>query len=360
MNPREFFIEDRLEKNRLIVSCNLGESGLRNFTVKEVMDNLDLPLTELSNISLADSPNQGRLDLRVEISKLYENISTDEVLITTGTSESLFLLFHSLIEKGDIVSLFTPAFQALYEIPSMLGAEVLQVEVNDYFPIQDLFSIGTKLVILNHPHNPTGVGLSQIDIIRLKEIISSFKGYTLFDEHYRFLDYKNELSFSGAGLNGRVFATGSITKCFGVTGLRIGWIVGEKSMLQKMRSFKDYLTHTVNPISEFLALEILKQRKKLLKPIKDSILKNIKTLADNVSLLPGIESFRKPDGGLVANLILANGINSEKYADELLKQCDIFVLPASNFEREGFIRVGFGETNERFQAGIERWKHLRL
>ena len=122
MNPREFFIEDRLEKNRLIVSCNLGESGLRNFTVKEVMDNLDLPLTELSNISLADSPNQGRLDLRVEISKLYENISTDEVLITTGTSESLFLLFHLLIEKGDIVSLFT-SYRSW-------------IESNRYYPIE--------------------------------------------------------------------------------------------------------------------------------------------------------------------------------------------------------------------------------
>ena len=145
-----------------------------------------------------------------------------------------------------------------------------------------------------------------------------------------------------------------------VTGLRIGWLVGDKRLLEKARSFKDYLTHTVNPISEFLALEILRSRKQFVKPIKDSILENINTFAIAAKNLPGIEKFRAPDGGIVSFAKLATGISSETYADLLLKQCDIFVLPGSNFEREGFIRIGFGETTERFRAGIERWKLLKI
>ncbi len=360
MTPRDFFIEDRLEKYRLSASCNLGESGLRNFTVKELFSKLEIQFETIKCLSLADSPNRGREDLRVEIANLYKNISLEQVLITTGTSEALYILFHLLIEKEDIVSLFTPAFQALYEIPLMLGAKIQGVEVLDFLPIKNLFANNVKLAIVNHPHNPTGIGLGTEEIEILKTSISTFSGYTLFDEHYRFLDYKNDLSFSGAGLNNKCFATGSITKCFGVTGLRIGWLIGDKATIEKARSFKDYLTHTVNPISEFLALEILRKRKELISPIKSNILQNIKTLADNVLLLPGIESLRIPDGGLVSFAKLKEGILSEHYADLLLEQCDIFVLPGINFEREGFIRIGFGETPERFKAGIERWKNLKI
>ena len=360
MIPRDFFIEERLEKYRLSVSCNLGESGLRNFTLGEILNQLKISNEELGKISLADSPNNGREDLRIEIANLYENISPDQVLITTGTSEALYVLFHLLLEKGDIVSLFTPAFQALYEIPIQLGTKVKEVEVRNFLPIQDLFSQDVKLAILNHPHNRTGIGIKEDEIKTLKDSITSFSGYTLFDEHYRFLDYHNDLSFSGAGLNGKTFATGSITKCFGVTGLRIGWLIGDKDILSKARSFKDYLTHTVNPISEFLALELLRNRKEFVTPIKKAIQECIHYFSENVKHLPGLDSFRPPDGGLVSFVKLKEGILSEKYADELLIQCDIFVLPGANFEREGFIRIGFGETPERFKAGIERWRHLKI
>ena len=185
MIPRDFFIEERLEKYRLSVSCNLGESGLRNFTLGEILNQLKISNEELGKISLADSPNNGREDLRIEIANLYENISPDQVLITTGTS--------------------TPAFQALYEIPIQLGTKVKEVEVRNFLPIQDLFSQDVKLAILNHPHNPTGIGIKEDEIKTLKDSITSFSGYTLFDEHYRFLDYHNDLSFSGAGLNGKTF-----------------------------------------------------------------------------------------------------------------------------------------------------------
>lgn len=360
MNPREFFIEDRLEKYRLNVSCNLGESGLRNFTVGDIFNKINLPIESLNNLSLADSPNRGRQDLREEIASLYENVSSEQVLITSGTSEALYILFHLLINKGDKVSYFSPAFQALYEIPIMLGARMISVEVTDCLPLNELFQKDVKLAILNHPHNPTGIGLSEQDIKKLKRILSDFSNYTLFDEHYRFLDYKSDLGFSGTLLNNKCIATGSITKCFGVTGLRIGWIIGDKNILDQARSFKDYLTHTVNPISEFLALEILKNRKEILKSIKESILKNISLFENVAEDLPFIDNFRKPDGGLVALIKLKTGISSEYYSDELMKQCDIFVLPATNFEQEGWIRIGFGETNERFKAGIERWKDLKI
>ena len=367
--PREFFIEERLEKYRLEAECNLGESGIRNVTMGELLHSLDLDGRELEKISLADAPNQGGYELRRAIADLYDNISPEEVLVTTGTGEALYLFFHLVKNspKGDSnpvegghacllrANLLWPAFQALYEIPATLGFDIRKVNALDGLSPDKLFEGSPDLVIVNHPHNPTGRGLDADRQTQLKKIVPGFDGYVLFDEHYRFLDYKNDLTFSGAGLSPKTFATGSVTKCFGITGLRIGWLVGDPQFLGRARSFKDYLTHTVNPVSEFLALQVFRNRKKLIAPVKKRILNNIKYFQERVADIASVAEFTPPEGGVVAFPKLRDGIKSEDYCDRLYQNCSVFALPGSNFETEGYIRIAFGETEERFCSGVDRW-----
>ena len=355
LEPREFLMEDRLEKFRLQTACNMGESGVRNFSLGELLENLELDSSILKDISLSDSPNQGRTDLREEIASLYEDVHPDEVLITTGTSEALFIIFHILLEKGDRVGLFLPAFQSLYEIPVYLGAATNGVFLKNRFKLQELLEMGNKLTIINHPHNPTGLSLEESDIALLNDWMTGKEQFLLFDEHYRFLDLFGDLIFSGMKPNRNILATGSITKCFGVVGLRIGWLVGNKKFISKARAFKDYVTHTVNPISEFLTLKILQKRHKLIAPIKMRIQNNIAYLQKNIQHITSIQTFIPPQAGLICFPELHYGINSEEYCNKLMENCDIFVLPGSNFEAEGFIRIGFGETENRFRAGVDRW-----
>jgi aspartate/methionine/tyrosine aminotransferase len=356
MIPREFFIEERLEKYRFEASCNLAESGFRNFTLGEVIERLGLSWSDLEKISLADSPNCGSLELRKAIANLYSNVAPENVLVTTGTSEALYIFFRLLLKEGDIVSYLSPAFQALYEIPASLKAKLNPVVVHsNRIDVYSLFQQVAKLVILNHPHNPTGAVIYKEDIPKLKAIIQNWQGYVLFDEHYRFIDYNQSLGFSGAGLGKNVFATGSITKSFGVTGLRIGWLIGEVEFLKKARAFKDYLTHTVNPISEFLALKLIQNKESFLSYIKENILKNLNIYNDIIPKLKSIKNFTPPLGGLVSFLELKSGISSRQYADELYANTGVFVLPGIDFEAEGFLRVGLGETHERFASGLKKW-----
>ncbi|MCC5813906.1 MAG: aminotransferase class I/II-fold pyridoxal phosphate-dependent enzyme [Leptospira sp.] len=357
MELREFFIEDRLEKYRLEAECNLGESGIRNFSLGELLRKINLSPKDLESISLADSANQGSIGLRREIASLYGNsISEENVLVTTGTSEALFLFFQIFVKKQARISLFTPAFQALYEVPQSVGAIIYPVDVvESQLDIDALWTHDPDLVIINHPHNPTGKSLSDSDWNRLEENIENHKAIVLFDEHYRFLDFHEDLTPTGADLGKNCFATGSITKCFGVVGLKIGWIVGEKSFIDKARSFKDYLTHTVNPISEFLCEQILIHRKKLIDPIKKSVLSNIEYFQKHLAKIPGVLDFQAPDGGLVGFIKLEPGIMSESYCDDLYKDTSVFLLPGANFEKEGYVRIGFGESEDRFRDGINRW-----
>lgn len=352
MQPREFFIEDRLEKYRLKASCNLGESGIRNFQLGQILDQISIDWEDLRELNLDDSPNQGSMELRKEIAKLYSNgITEKNVLVTTGTSEALFIFFHLVLKPKDQVSILMPAFQALYEIPIMLGANIRKVETK----FSDLINEDNKLVIINHPHNPTGVALTQMDWELLERVIPNSKSIYLFDEHYRFLDLEGDNFRSGAGIHSNVVTTGSITKCFGVVGLKIGWLVANEEIISQARSFKDYTTHTVSPISEYITWKILQNRLTLIQPIKDRIKFNIQYLESRWQEILSIENFRKPDGGLVCFPKLKDGILSENYADQLYSATGVFVLPGINFEKEGYIRIGFGETQDRFKEGIEKW-----
>lgn len=360
VEPREFFIEDRLEKYRLQAECNLGESGIRAYTLGEIFRKTGVDFQEWESLSLEDSPNRGSRKLREEIAMTYGgSVGPDQILVTTGTSEALYILFHLLLRAGDRASLFMPAFQALYEIPKMLGAEIDSIFVDSYdrecLPIADILGKKAKLTILNHPHNPTGLGIRSEDW----EILSgsySCDRYLLFDEHYRFLDFSQDTTRSGACIHPNAFATGSITKCFGVVGLKLGWLVGDSTILDRARSFKDYLTHTVSPLSEYLARKILENRHSLQAEIKSRVMKNILVWEENLSGLKSIVGYRRPQGGLVGFLKLAPHWKSEEYADRLYRDTSVFVLPGSNFEREGYLRIGFGEEPNRFREGILRWR----
>lgn len=353
MQPREFFIEDRLEKYRLHAECNLGESGIRNFSLSTVFNQIGIDANELGSISLDDSPNNGSLELRKEIANLYDgNVSPDNVLVTTGTSEALYIYFHLCLTKNDQVSLLWPAFQALYEIPMMLQASIRKVDTR----FTDLLHKDNRLTIINHPHNPSGQGLSAMDWNLIEKYSNMYKSSEiLFDEHYRFLDFEKDLSRSGALLSENCSATGSITKCFGVVGLKIGWLIAREDIISKARSFKDYLTHTVSPISEFLACKILQNRLSIIAPIKKRIQENIAYFSSKAEKIPSLEKFVEPKSGLVSFPKLRDGILSESYADDLYTNTGVFVLPGINFETEGYIRIGFGETVERFRIGVDRW-----
>jgi len=352
MLPAEFYIEERLEKHRKTSFCNLGESGVRNFTVRQILDLCKLSPDALLSLSLEDSPNSGSLELKEEIASLYSELDPREILITTGTSEALYLFFRVVVKKGMRVGYFSPAFQALYEIPRLCGAELNPVDILEGKNFEKLFK-NSDLIILNQPHNPTGIAFTGEDWEEIRYLNSRYDRILLFDEHYRFLDNSGESGFDR--VRGRVFATGSITKSFGVTGLRVGWILGDSNTLSTLRSYKDYLTHTVNPMSEYLSLHLLKNRSSILSTIRGRVHQNISVFRKAFHLIHSLAGIGWPSGGLVSFPKLKKGFDSENYADKLLENCGVFVLPGKNFEKDGFIRVGFGENQDRFATGIERW-----
>jgi aspartate/methionine/tyrosine aminotransferase len=360
--PREFFIEDRLESLRTKAEFNLGESGFQPFSLKEIIKTLKIDTKKLEDLSLRDSSHRGSLALREEIAKLYIGIDPDQILITTGTSEGLYIFFRCILEKGDLVSIFWPAFQSLYEIPILIGAKINKVPClgQKELEIDSLIHPQSKLWILNTPHNPTGLSL-KFDPLEFRNKIQSSldhsNSYLLLDEQYQMIS--KDWEFQSLSFNHeRLISSSSIGKSLGVVGLKTGWmVVCDPKLLQRIRSYKDYLTHTVSPISEYLTLEILKYKNLLLNKIQTTVRDNVQVWNETIANIKDMdcENSIPPEGGMVAFPKLREGIISSKYCNQLYEKTGIFILPGSDFETEGYVRIGFGQSNEIFKKAMIQW-----
>ncbi len=389
---RTFFMEDFLENHRFQSKYNLGESGGHPRTVQELLTESAFSekeiFSEFWNMKLNDSPNRGRDDLREIVSSFHPGSTKENVLITTGTSEALFLLFRYLKPKS--VALPIPAFQLLYELPISLNAQIIPLPIRfdengvPFYDDKEWFEIletnKPDCILINHPHNPSGLCFSS----KFLEVIQNYcqkNSVTLIgDEHYRFLSSETEILGPTLYSNEEnTFITGSFIKCLGCPGLRIGWILGPKNVLDKLQNEKNYITHTVSPITEWMSVRILQNiNSQLFFNMKKEWLQNKKVLGDFLKQSPSVYGV-VPEGGLVCSLGIRTDANVLDSLGEWnilfqkLVEAGIFVLPLQSmefgefhFQKEKYysdkklsllnlgvgFRLGLGCQPELFQAAL--------
>ncbi|MCP3138678.1 pyridoxal phosphate-dependent aminotransferase [Pyxidicoccus xibeiensis] len=380
MDPlRPFFMEDYLEGSRFTARYNLGESGGRPVTVGELLGGSGVSPAQASDAFLStllrDSPNWGRADLRDLVAAMHPGATRENVLITTGTSEALLLLFRQLRPRR--VALAWPAFQLLYELPLRQGAEVVRLPIR--WDARGVPSVDTRewlerlererpdVVIINNPHNPTGLVLDATLLDAVARWADANGATVVGDEHYRFLS--SDDAVLGATVyrpDKRTFVTGSFIKCLGCPGLRIGWCVGDTAMLAGMQNEKNYTTHTVNPVTEWISHEVLKDLDSpALRGAREEWRRNRRTLAAFLERSRGVYG-ASPQGGLVTSLGVRGATNARDFEARLaaLSAQGVFVLPLSAMEvgapegthpleqGHGF-RLGLGISAERFPEALE-------
>ncbi|MEK6776869.1 MAG: aminotransferase class I/II-fold pyridoxal phosphate-dependent enzyme [bacterium] len=363
MRPRHFFMERWLMANRSRVRFNLAESGVSDLTLKELVSICDIDIKELMSIRLEDEDTRGSEDLREEISRLYPGRSAEEVMVTTGTSEALFILFHLLLDPGDTCIVTFPAFQGLYETARSLSCRIRFWELRsdegfepDLDRLTDLMDERTRLVVVNTPHNPTGKIIPMETLAEVRRICRERGARLLMDEHYRFLPLNGsgEILPSAVTLSGDVIGTGSIVKCFGLMGLRMGWMIAPRDLLSASRDFKDYLTHTLSPVSDFLSVRALRNRDAIMAVHRGHVLKNAAALNEWMRGHEAFFGWTPPEGGVVSYPKILFGMDADRFCQDLIDRQGVFLLPASSFEMEGHVRLGFGIRHGEFLEALDR------
>lgn len=377
---RTFFMEEHLEAIRL-ERFNLSASGARSLTVSELVGGVGLTDDAIArnvlDMSLRDSPNWGRDDLRDAIAALHPGATRKEVLVCTGTSEALLLLFRHVRPKK--VALVMPAFQSLYELPAALGAEIVSLPVDwddagrpkaswDAW-LDTLRSSRPDCIVLNNPHNPSGMVFDRAGYEAVLSFARDSGAWVIADEHYRF--HASDHALLGDTLyrpESRLFVTGSFIKSYGCTGLRIGWAVGPHEVLASLQSEKNYVTHTVNPLSEWIAYELMKTiDTPILRTVRSEWLENKKQLT---ALFASSKHWigQAPAGGFVT-CVTVRGIRERAQLERLVRELTdrkVYMLPLDLMEANvasaatspiarGFgFRMGLGLSPSDFGEALQR------
>jgi len=360
-----FLVEQFMNAHEHEVELNLAETCVDPFVLGEFLALMgeDDFLEQLKKKQLTYGFIEGSPDLRQGLANLYDHIEPENILVSRGAIGANFLVFYSLVEPGDTVISVFPAYQQLYSAPKSLGANVKLLrlrEHNRWLPdineLSELVDDKTKLIIINNPHNPTG---SLIEAHVLEEICATAEeagAYLLCDESYRGLYIKpDDFVPSAFDISKKVIVTGSFSKPFSLSGLRLGWIAASTEIIEECMLHRDYTTISNNMIADALASLAMKHVDRIYKRNLKIIRTNHRILSQWIKDEPLID-WVPPRAGSVAFLRYNLSIPSKDLCLRLIQDKGTFLVPGYCFEMEGFLRMGYGCKTENLKEGLSRFK----
>ena len=336
------------------VKYNLTESSFRDAVLGDL--NLDL-----SKLLLCYGDHLGHAGLRKLLAGEY-GVGPDDVLVTVGAAHALFMIATSQLEKGSRLLVERPNYATNIETPRAIGAEIDFYELtfeNGYRLDVEKFAAmirpETKLVSVTTPHNPTGVVLPEADLRKLVEITAKKGCLLLVDETYRDMAFGKPTPFA-ATLAPHVVSVCSLSKTYGLPGIRIGWLVTkDPKRMETFLAAKEQSVITGSIVDETIAFEYLKTRVKHMPAIAAKIREHHGILESFYAQEKRLE--RVPtEGGVVSfpRIRKDSGVDVEKFYAVLNGKYKTFVGPGHWFEQERrSMRIGFGwPTSEELREGL--------
>lgn len=323
------------------------------------------------DLHLGYTESSGHPLLRAEIAALYDTLSADDVLVFSGAEEAIFCLLNTAVGPGDHVIATWPGYQSLYEVARAAGAEVTLHELHqadgwalDVDRIRAALRPETRMVVVNAPHNPTGMLPSHAEWQALVALCAEAGIHLFADEVYRFLEYDGaDRLTAGADALPAGISLGVMSKSFAMAGLRIGWLASrDRALLERCAAFKDYTTICPSAPAEILSLIGLRAKETVLERSRGIIASNLAVLDQFMAERPDVMTWVRPRAGSVGYPALAlggrfAGWDSDRFAAELVESEGVLVLPGSRFGQPGnHVRLGFGRLNmPEALAGLERF-----
>lgn len=365
MRIETFALERWMTRWETQVQYDLAESGIKPLTVNELLEmgGRDESLDEMLKISLGYSEARGTEELRALIASLYQNVTPDDVLVTTGAIEANFLLFNVLLSEGDHVIVVDPAYQQLQSVPKAIGCDVtlwrLRPENDfryDLTELEQLIRPNTRLIVINTPHNPTGAVLTDAQQREVYRLAESAGAMVMGDEAYRWLLLPGREPFAGPvrDLGTRGISVGTLSKPFGLPGLRIGWIAATSDVVQSSWSQRDYISLSPGKLNDYLAVIAIRSRKQVFARTREISSKNLAYLNDWIHQREDLVSWTPPQGGLLGLLHYDIAMPSVELADRLAAEESVMLAPGSAFGYENYLRIGIGCEHEVFREGLAR------
>jgi len=342
---------------------NLTESGVHPLLVSELLELAGQERDFLDQVRLAYSPASGSDDLREKIAALYPDTTEASVVVTNGGAEANYSACLHLMEPGVPVAVMLPNYMQVPGIVENSGAPVLPfylVRKDEWQPdlnqLKDCLDKGAKLILVTNPNNPTGSILTEDSVSGILNLADQYGAWILADEVYRGAELAGPETPSFWGRSDRVIVTNSMSKAYGMPGLRLGWVVTSPETVHSIWGRKDYTTITPNPLSDALACLALdsETRPKLLQRTRDILNNNFEILSSWLDSQDSRFSYRAPDAGAMCYTRYNTPINSIAFAEFVRTEKSLLIAPGDHFGVDGYLRLGYGIPASELEKSLAR------
>ena len=337
-------------KTRSRARFNLATSGLDNLALNDLN-------VSLGDLELTGTDSYGYPPLLEAIAKRLK-VHTDSIVTATGTSLANHLAMAAIINPGDEILIEQPSYEPLLALARYLGANIRRFprRFEDGFAvlpgeIEKNISPSTRLIVITNHHNPSGVLTGQETLRAVGELAQRVNARVLVDEVYLESMFAQRPS-TALHLGPEFITTSSLTKAFGLSGLRCGWIVAEPELAREIWLLNDLFGVNAAHPAERLSVCAFAQLDRISAKAEVRLETNRALLNEFLDTRDDLETVRTDSGTIMFPRVRQG--SSEKLCRLLREKYETSVVPGSYFEMPAHFRVGLGGSKEVLVKGLER------
>jgi len=359
-----FMLEREMGKWENEVKYNLSESGVHPMTMKELFADDTKALNEILNTSLNYAYANGNPDLREQIANLYPGSTPDDILVTTGAAQANYTSILTLLSPGDEILVMVPNYMQVWGAAQNLGANVktfsLKEELGwgfDLDEFRDKVTNQTKLIAICNPNNPTGHIMTVEERTAVINAASKVGAWILSDEVYAGAEHNTEqVTPSLWGEYNRVLGIGSMSKAYGLPGLRIGWVVSNPETTEEIWARQDYITISATVLGNKLAAYALKPdvRNRIIDRTRRHVRSGYQNLQKWVDDHNDLFSLIPPQAAAIGFVHYNRKINSSEFVTRLREEQSTYDVPGDHFGMDRYLRISYGLADDYVNEGLRR------
>jgi aminotransferase len=314
--------------------------------------------------------NSGTPELRRAIVGYIERLyglhynPDNQILVTVGVSEAMWLAMKAILNPGDEVLVVEPCFVANAAAVEMAGGMPVRVEtsVEDAFQVRGAaleakISARTKAILISYPNNPTGAILTREHMQEVAAVAQKYDLVVISDEIYERLVYGVEhINFATLpNMAERTIVLSGLSKSFAMTGWRIGYVAAPADIMEGMRKLHQYLIMSAPTMGQWASVEALNNGEEAVETMRAEYDRRRRLIVDGFNQL-GMTCF-EPRGAFYAfPSVAATGLSESEFCDRLLREDRVAIIPGSAFGHSGtgFVRASYATSYENIEKALER------
>jgi capreomycidine synthase len=354
-------LEDWMRLYYFAVDADIGSSGVSDYSLGELRALLGIGVEEMDAVVFHDSQTLGGPGVRRAVARRWAGGDADRVMVTHGSTEAIFLALNALLRPGDEVVVLDPVYPGLGDVVRAIGCRLVPWTLRpengwrpDLDELAEAVSPRTRMIVVNFPHNPTGATLTPAEQDALLAIAGSAGAWLLWDAAFADLTYDAPPLPDPSTRYERAVSLGTLSKAYGLPGLRVGWCLGAPEVLKGMCRVRDYTTLHLSPLVELIAERVIDAADRVLEQKRAAIGQNRQMVQRWMDEQGGAITWTLPAGGVCGFPCLHEVPDVESFCHALAREQRVLLVPGTCFGWPGHARLGFGGAAGVLRDGLDR------